>query len=213
MDISGIFRSLLFFFDKIIYRFIPIVYDFIMNLVGVSIFDESTIEKITSNIYALIGLFVVFRIAIILLNAIVNPDKLTDKQGGAAKIFTKFIIALFMIIAIPIGFDFLYDLQKNVLESRIFEKIFIGTGTSGGGHGNNIAKESLSSFLTCNEALLVRAETNSEAAKFFGDLETGFTEALTPERDWKRFATLDWILNSKSKLVSSYGTDNVCVYD
>jgi hypothetical protein len=77
-----------------------------MTLAGVNdIFDQTKIDQIATNLYALIGLVVVFRVAFILLNVIVNPDKLNDKQSGVSKILTKFVIALVLIVAIPIAFD------------------------------------------------------------------------------------------------------------
>lgn len=203
--INDIFRTLLFFLDKIVYYFIPTVYNFIMTLAGVSVFDVENLKKIANNLYAIIGLFVIFRIAIILLNAIVNPEKLADNQQGASKIFTKFIVALILIVVIPIGFDFLYILQGNVLSSHIIEKVLIGTPPEDGDntYGNDVAKAALSSFLTCSDALEEISDTNAEARGHCEKLERGFVMAFTPDLGKKSYSLLDDILNEKEKITVS----------
>lgn len=213
MDISGIFRTLMFFFDKIIYSFIPTVYNFIMQLAGVSVFDEEKLDTISKNLYALIGLFVIFRVAIVLLNAIVNPDKLDDKKEGATKIITRFIIALVLIVVIPIGFDVAYDVQKTILKNQVINKVLIGEQDVSEGntsaYGYQMAKTSLSAFLTCSETLTKIAETETgateedtpgQARTLCNQLDEGLTVAFMPANGLRSFKLLDERLNTKDEI-------------
>jgi hypothetical protein len=205
--IQNAFREILFFFDKVIYGFIPTVYDFIMKLASISeILDEGRIAEITTNIYALIGLYAMFRIAIVLLNAIIDPEKFNDKQAGVSKIFTKFIVALCLIVAIPVGFSALRTLQQEVINNHIIEKVLIGQDEDAEftqNYGNYVSKAALSSFLTCSEAIQKRdstaVENNQPETGICTRLDNAFTQAFTPVTGPKSFDPLDEILNDKSK--------------
>lgn len=146
-------RSLIFFFDRLIYGFIPKVYSFIEILARVSLFDNDQLAHIANNIYAIIGIFMLFRLAFVLLKAIVDPDALTSKEGGAAKMMSKAIIALILIAAIPWGFRFAFRFQDTILNKQILLKIILGSDNSDRDAGQRIAKESLSAFLSCNETV------------------------------------------------------------
>lgn len=150
--IVNIFRSILFFFDQIIYGFIPTVYAFIKILASQRLFDDTVLQNIANNIYAVLGVFMLFRLAFVLLNAIVDPDKLTNKEKGFGKIMTRVIFALVLIVALPYAFNLAFTIQQQVLEKSIVEKIILGT-TPGGGdnYGQQMARISLSSFYTCEE--------------------------------------------------------------
>ncbi len=149
--IVGIFRSILFFFDQIIYGFIPAVYSFIKILAIQQIFNSDVLQKIANNIYAILGVFMLFRLAFVLLNAIVDPDKLTDKEKGFGKIMTRVVTAIVLIVVIPYAFELAYGLQGQILEKNIVEKIILGSSADGGAnYGQQMAKTSLKSFYSCN---------------------------------------------------------------
>lgn len=151
--LSNVFRSLLFFFDQIIYGFIPKVYDFIEILAKQTLFSEGEIKGIADNIYAILGVFMLFRVAFILLNAIIDPDKLTDKERGASKVFTRLVVAIILIVAIPFAFDYAFRLQNAILESNVISKIIIGTDANAetASAGNEIGRTTLSAFISCKD--------------------------------------------------------------
>lgn len=96
--LEDLLRTITFFIDKLIYGFIPVVYNFIYELANRVLFDQAELEAIAKNIYAIIGVFMLFRLSFVLLMSIVNPDNLTDKEKGFTKMISKLVIALVMII-------------------------------------------------------------------------------------------------------------------
>lgn len=150
--IESIIRSLVFLFDQIIYGFIPTLYNFIDLLARQTLFSEANIQIFANNIYAVLGIFMLFRLAFVLLGAIINPDKLTDKQKGASKMMARAIVALILIVAIPWAFSFAFKFQSIVLDKNLIAKIIIGNaGAENSSPGQKMGKIALSSFLSCNE--------------------------------------------------------------
>ena len=128
--LEDLLRTITFFIDKLIYGFIPTVYNFIYELADRIIFTQTELEAIARNIYAIIGVFMLFRLSFVLLISIVNPDNLTDKEKGFTKMISKIVIAIVMITAIPIGFDLAYQLQGAILKNAIVEKVILGNELS-----------------------------------------------------------------------------------
>ncbi|MFA5696706.1 MAG: conjugal transfer protein TrbL family protein, partial [Bacilli bacterium] len=128
--LEDLLRTITFFIDKLIYSFIPTVYNFIYELADRVIFSQAELETIARNIYAIIGIFMLFRLSFVLLISIVNPDNLTDKEKGFTKMISKIVIAIVMITAIPIGFDLAYQLQGAILKNAIVEKVILGNEIS-----------------------------------------------------------------------------------
>jgi hypothetical protein len=152
----GIFRNIMFFFDEKVYGFIPTVYNFILDLARITIFDFESLQRIANNVYGVLGLFLIFRVAFILLNAIIDPDKLTNKDTGVAKILSKVVISLALIAIIPWGFQAAFALQKSILENGVIERLILGRSTSEAGSavtnsGEYLGELSLRAFLTCDK--------------------------------------------------------------
>lgn len=200
---AGIFRSIMFFFDQIIYGFVPTIYNFIMDLARVRIFEEESLQKIADNVYGILGLYMVFRVAFIMLTAIVDPDKLTSKETGAAKLLGKVIIALILIVAIPMGFQFAYRLQADILKNNVIEKLIIGRpmNTQNSNSGQYMGSLALQSFLTCHTGL-----PELECKK----LQLAFSEAF-PQTN--READFNGLSNNLNKTFVDDSGEEVFAYD
>lgn len=151
---DSLFRSIFFILDRIIYGLIPTVYNFVMTMARVDLFKPSAIQTLANNIYAILGLFLIFRLAFVLLNAIIDPEKLTDKNSGFGKMMTNFVVALVLIVVIPWGFDLSKQLQTEIIENDVIVRIFLGERTDRNNPGQNMGSLSLQSFLSINEGLL-----------------------------------------------------------
>lgn len=192
---EGIIRHLFFFIDKIVYGFIPTVYDFIVTLANQNIFQEEVITKIAGRIYAILGVYVLFRLAFILLLAIVDPNKLMDKEKGFGKILTRFIIGLFMIVAIPWVFDYAYKFQGVILKNNIITTVVFGEQADEGTSGGILSQATFSAFFTCSDP-------NDDGTKC-GGLSNAIETAFGPSKDW---SLLDSALTEKKdgKFVYEY---------
>ena len=202
---DNIFRFLFFFFDSIIYRFIPILYDFTELLARQQVISSENIESFANNIYALLGIFMLFRLAFILLNAIIDPDKLNNEKGFT-KIVTRIIQALFLIVIIPYAFEYAYSLQNNIIDIGIMTKVFFGGQTvEAEDAGNVLAQTTLNSFYRCRDDLLEAKTDPTDSSRTImvckdeGRLNDAFSDAFpSATGSSPNFSSLREILNTKA---------------
>ncbi len=123
-------RTLFFSLDKIIYGFIDDVYGLLLQLSRTSIFTQDTIHEFSERIYALIGIFMLFKVSISLINYVLNPDDFIDKEKGLASIVKRIILALVMIVLVPYIFSEAYEVQTIILEENTIMNLVFGSPSS-----------------------------------------------------------------------------------
>jgi len=191
--VLGIIRQLFFFLDQIIYGFIPILYDFIMLLAKQKLFTEEAIQALAGNIYAIIGVFVLFRLAFVLLNAIMDPDKLNDQQKGFPKMLGRVVVALILIVAIPWVFSYAYKLQAVIINQGLIGKIILGSDHKyDQDPGQQMGEMAFKAFFMCNP----NSTGTGNACQNELD-EQGFKKAFppkTPDSETKTASNFDWLL-------------------
>ncbi len=120
-------RTVFFSLDKIIYGLIDDVYGLLMQLSRTSIFSQKVINDFAERIYAIIGIFMLFKVSISLINYVLNPDEFTDKDKGFTSIIKHVILSLVMIVLVPYIFTEAFDLQSMILkENTIMNFVFGG---------------------------------------------------------------------------------------
>src|SRR5574344_2156806 len=92
----GAVRSILIWIDSIGFSLVDNVYSVMIQ--AMRGFNADAIKTITSgitkNAYIIVSIFALFRIGIILVNAIIDPDKLTDKKKGVSNVLVHFLITI-----------------------------------------------------------------------------------------------------------------------
>ena len=116
--ILKILRTLFFHIDRVVYEGIGNVYDLLLSIARTSIFNSQTIDGFYTKIYALIGIFMLFKISFSLITYILNPDDFSDKDKGFASIVKRVILSLVMLVLVPYGFQEAYELQTIILEDN-----------------------------------------------------------------------------------------------
>jgi hypothetical protein len=200
--IEDIFRSIFFFLDQLIYGFIPTLYKFIEILALQELFSEEALQDMAGNVYAILGVFMLFRLAFVLLNAIIDPDKLNDKQKGFPKMLGRAIVALVLIVAIPWAFSFAYKLQAVVVKEGLIGKIILGSdATQEQDPGQQMAEMAFKAFMSCNPSLDVGTGANQCDPE---DLQTSGFDAAFPKGDAEakeaNFEYLKTHLNDEAEL-------------
>lgn len=127
--IVKILRTLFFNLDKVVYEGIGNVYDLLLKIARTTIFNSETIDGFYTRIYALIGIFMLFKVTLSLINYVVNPDDFVDKEKGIANITKRIIISLVMLVLVPYGFKEAYELQTIILEDNTLLALIFGTPT------------------------------------------------------------------------------------
>ncbi len=99
------------------------------------IFDISTlrtytkiVDQVRNKIYVLLGIFMLFKLSITLVNYLINPEQMSDNQKGMKKLVPRTILLLALLLLTPTIFRFLYRAQTVFVP--MLPKIFIGKTVS-----------------------------------------------------------------------------------
>ena len=186
-----IWRILTFNICKAIYPLIPDIYNVFSDLASTKYFTQDQIKQISNNLYIVISVCMLFALGIKLLSAIVNPDQLSGGSDGKGKgnsaraAFFRCAAAVFLIVLVPIGFNELYEIQDNIIENKLVEKIVLSMDTTEDSDpGNIIAGYAFESF--CHP----RDKSSAEG------LEATFTSV---KNDVTEMDDLDEYISSKTK--------------
>lgn len=129
LDFPKWLRQLFFMIDKMIYEWIGYIYDFLIELAKLRIFDENhnygEILELMNNFYMIIGIFILFKIVFTLIVIISNPERaFSEKFGTAQFLLPRVMITLALIIMLPTFYNWLYEFQRIVLDKNIIPRIF-----------------------------------------------------------------------------------------
>lgn len=123
----NVIRSLFAWLDSVAYTLFSWVMQLIFDIAAVStssVFNDFY-NGIQTRIYALLAIFMLFKITISMLTYLVNPDSINDKERGVGKMAMRVVVSLVMLIAFPMAFQFLNTVQPHILEA--LPRIILGT--------------------------------------------------------------------------------------
>ncbi len=109
-----------------IYALAGDVYDFMLDLADQKYMLDETIEKFTDNIMVFVGVIMLFRLAVALIEYLADPDKMDDKQAGSSKLIVNILMTAAMLVLVNPAFKLLRNLQTALLEDQIIEQVFSG---------------------------------------------------------------------------------------
>ena len=122
--ITDLLRNIFFGLDKIVYWFIGVVYTIFMEIANTTMFSNEIFNEFENKVYALLGIFMLFKVSFSVLSYIVNPDEFTDKSKGMNKLITNILISLVLIIGVPIIFTQAMEIQQIILKDDVIPKLF-----------------------------------------------------------------------------------------
>lgn len=147
-------RSLLAFIDGIGYNILAFIYNIFYSVASAEILSSQTIVAFYQRVQLIIGVFMMFKLALSLINVIINPDTIKDNNKGLSKIVSRVVVSLFLLLLIiPIGntddldsmdsdslesriasngilFGYLYQFQDSVMTENIIGKLVLGTAAT-----------------------------------------------------------------------------------
>ena len=194
--ISDALRALFGFLCEIIYTGIASLYDLFIRLGSFTYVDEFSV--IYNKISLIIGIFMVFRVTFWLLEALINPDTITDKEKKPTKIVQKVLVSVVLLAITPSIFEYAFKLQDAILNSNIIENIISidevnDTTTS----GRLLSAELFTSFYTptetddgiiesdCSDMFAGKSGAYYENLREYGKLENLNNYCLTERVDEK----------------------------
>lgn len=149
-------RGLVFWLDKIIYGFIPTVYNLLTDIAETTIFSDDVISLFSSRIYTLLGIFMLFKVSFSILTYIVDPDAFLDKSKGFGKLIFNVLVTLVLLIFTPWIFKQAMEIQVIVLDKNVLGKLFTTTAINTNvdvDPGNTMAYETFTAFYHLDTSL------------------------------------------------------------
>lgn len=141
----GMVISVLNIISTFIFKFVAFMikslYNLIVMLADVNFFSNDSFKAMKSNIFGLIGLFMVFKLAFSIIQYITDPDKMSDKSAGAGKILTKVVVVLILLGTINTIFDKAFELQGLILKNAVLERLIFGETSKADSDSDNIDPE------------------------------------------------------------------------
>lgn len=121
----SVIHGLFLIICNLLYKLVGWLYQVFSEIAKVNLFDRETFDILTSRIYIVVGIAMLFIFAYNLVLMIINPD---DKKGTGAmtKVIKETIISLVMVILLPAIFNYLYTFQNHILDSQIIGQIILG---------------------------------------------------------------------------------------
>ncbi len=143
-------RSFCAMFDGVATTLLGGIYKVFFLVANATIISGDVIKVFYSRIQLILGILMIFKLAMSILNIIINPDVVKDQKNGPGKMVTRIVAALFMLtLVIPIDipnatakslnayindhgilFGVLYKAQDSILSENILAKLILGTSSN-----------------------------------------------------------------------------------
>ncbi len=124
--LGSILRFLFSWIDSIVIKLITILYRLLTDLSELVLYSDNIIKLIGRRIALILGIFMLFKLAISLISYMISPDKLSDSKQGGGKLIVNVFISLGLLISVNLIFKEAYKVQGIIVNSQIIEKIFFG---------------------------------------------------------------------------------------
>ena len=96
--INDLLRSVFALLDRVAYWLLGIMYEILFNVASADIFSNATIKNFYGRIQLILGVFMIFKLAVTIIQGIINPDTFTDKKSGFGNIITRIVTAIIIYI-------------------------------------------------------------------------------------------------------------------
>lgn len=145
--ISDLLRTVLTtIIDRPAFFILGVVYQVFFTVAEAELFSNALIRSFYYRCQMVIGVFMLFKFSVTILEGIVDPNRVTDKKNGAGKIISRIVVSLVILALITplnipnpsnkweeelnnngIIFGALYSLQNRILENNTIGKLVLGT--------------------------------------------------------------------------------------
>ncbi len=173
-------RAICMAIDGVLYSLLDNAYDLVIKLSTAELLKPATIKSLTGNLYIIFGVVAFFRLALLLVNAIIDPEKLNEKGKGLSNIFFRVVGMVILLAVTPFLFEKSYDLQEKIVgadasKNIIFKTILGNNANIASSNNSNAGKAlqniALSSLITIDENYLKNASSDDSKDKEENDKE------------------------------------------
>lgn len=176
-------RAICMAIDGVLYSLLDNAYDLVIKLSTAELLKHSTIKSLTGNLYIIFGVVAFFRLALLLVNAIIDPEKLNEKGKGLSNIFFRVVGMVILLAVTPFLFEMSYELQGKIVgadasKNIIFKTILGNNANIASSKNSNAGKAlqniALSSLITIDENYLVNGDQCNIGKKNSEGKDCGF---------------------------------------
>lgn len=122
-------RGFFFQLDGVIYGLIDDVYSLLLLITRTSIFGMDEIANFSERIFALAGIFMLFKVSLSIINYVINPDDFTKEEKGFSSLLKRIVFTLALLVITPFIFQEAYEIQAIILEDNTIMHLVFGTPT------------------------------------------------------------------------------------
>lgn len=118
-------RTVSWTLDNMLISMIAKFYGYFEQILSGTIFSDSLVKGMMNRVYLIIGVILLFRLGMLLVQYMINPSQVMEEKGGVNSLVKRAIIGLCLIIFIPTIFDIANDLQAAILKDQVIERIIM----------------------------------------------------------------------------------------
>lgn len=112
--VQNALRSILMTLDHVVYWCIGVVYNILFNISETTIISSDTLKAFYGRVQLILGVIMIFKISVSLLQYIINPEAFSDKKKGIGQVITRMVTMLAMLTAIvPLNIPLSADDEAN----------------------------------------------------------------------------------------------------
>lgn len=153
LNFVGPLRVVCITIDHVLYSLLGKVYSIVIGFSSAELLNHDTIKQMSNNLYVLIGVIAFFRLAVVLVNAIIDPDKLNEKGKGISNIFFRVVGMIILLVVTPFLFQKSYELQSKIVKNNLVFKVILGdkAGNLENNPGQALKSITISSLITVDK--------------------------------------------------------------
>lgn len=156
------FRLLMTLLSTWIYEVIIWLYDIFMKLCNSRVLDSDVIELIAGRVGVILGLIMLFMTMFSVVQLVLEPEKLTDKEKGIGNIVKKILVVIVMLGMSSSAFGLMYGVQKTVINSNIIAKFLLPYDVDTTNFGGLLASELFTAFYKFDDNLALDGLDSTE---------------------------------------------------
>lgn len=206
--LNDLIRLIMSTIDRNAYFILSIAYQIFFNVATAELFSNALVKDFYYRCQLIIGVFMLFKFAVTILEGIVDPNKATDKKAGAGKIISRIITSLIILALItPINipnprnewerqlnnngiiFGAIYSLQNRILSNNTIGKLVLGTTETEENNNNNTSVTGgVASFIgDASDVIGAGTGTSTASNRFASSILRAFLRInLEPDKSkWK----------------------------
>ncbi len=167
LDFVGGIREIFITLDGVAYSLLDNAYNIVIELASARILEHDQIKNIVQSLYIIFSVVAFFRLAMVLVNSIIDPEKLTEKGKGLSNIFFRVVGMIGILAVTPFIFEKAYELQGKIIGENnngknVIFSLILGDKANIGGYkdgeynaGKALQNIVLSSLITIDNEYLV----------------------------------------------------------